>query len=172
MLFRSQVYCADFQTVFTAKNSFLWFTLFDHFTEWGFADEKFVDFVRAFHQGLCEREVNGETFRHLDQSKATKDKAVIVKKLAVLETLLKEFLQISSEEQTACVRETEALIAEVVQIAPEKVRQELEFYGQTLDDLTERTIRDGSKLLDAANRSSLLAMVSYEIGRASCRERV
>lgn len=156
-----QVYCADFQTVFTAKNSFLWFTLFDHFTEWGFADEKFVDFVRAFHQGLCEREVNGETFRHLDQSKATKDKAVIVKKLAVLETLLKEFLQISSEEQTACVRETEALIAEVVQIAPEKVRQELEFYGQTLDDLTERTIRDGSKLLDAANRSSLLAMVSY-----------
>ena len=37
----------------------------------------------------------------------------------------------------------------------------MEFYGESLDDLTNNTIRDGSKLLDKQNRLSLLAMVVY-----------
>ena len=37
----------------------------------------------------------------------------------------------------------------------------MDFYEETLDGLENNTIRDGSKLLDVANRLSLLAMVAY-----------
>ena len=37
----------------------------------------------------------------------------------------------------------------------------MEFYNKSLSDLTDRTIRDGSKLLNEENRLSLLAMVIY-----------
>ena len=43
----------------------------------------------------------------------------------------------------------------------ETVKEELNCYEETLDGLENNTIRDGSKLLDVANRLSLLAMVAY-----------
>ena len=41
----------------------------------------------------------------------------------------------------------------------------MEVYKETLDALTDKTIRDGSKLLDKSNRKSLLAMVAYSYER-------
>ena len=42
-----------------------------------------------------------------------------------------------------------------------KVIEDMDVYNDTLDSLTEKTIRDGSKLLDIENRKSLLALVAY-----------
>ena len=39
----------------------------------------------------------------------------------------------------------------------------MDFYNQMLDDLEDRTIKDGSKLLNSDNRLSLLALVAYSI---------
>ena len=43
----------------------------------------------------------------------------------------------------------------------ETIKEEMDCYEETLDGLEDNTIRDGSKLLDVANRLSLLAMVAY-----------
>ena len=52
----------DLYSVFTAKNTFLWFALFHKFTELGLADCRFADFLCAFQNGLNEKEINGKTF--------------------------------------------------------------------------------------------------------------
>ena len=55
----------------------------------------------------------------------------------------------------------ESFVAEMVDMPAEKVNEEMDCYEETLDGLENNTIRDGSKLLDVANRLSLLAMVAY-----------
>ena len=49
----------------------------------------------------------------------------------------------------------------MVDMPVETVAEEMDCYEETLDGLENNTIRDGSKLLDMANRMSLLAMVAY-----------
>lgn len=43
----------------------------------------------------------------------------------------------------------------------DEFNRDISFYNDTLDDLTSKTIKDGSKLLEKQNRLSLLAMVIY-----------
>ena len=61
--------------------------------------------------------------------------------------------------------ENESFIADVLNMNLEKVIDEIEVYNETLDSLTEKTIRDGSKLLNIENRKSLLALVAYSYER-------
>ena len=68
---------------------------------------------------------------------------------------MKEFLHI--EELVT----PELFVAEMVDMPAEKVKEEMDCYEETLDSLENNTIRDGSKLLEVANRLSLLAMVAY-----------
>ena len=88
---------------------------------------------------------------------STKDKSVIVDKLHILENLMKEFLHIEEAEPAT----PESFISEMVDMPVETIKEEMECYEETLDGLEDNTIRDGSKLLDVANRLSLLAMVAY-----------
>lgn len=88
----------DLRGIFTSKDSFIWISLFQKFTETGLADRKFADFLKAFQEGLNTKEVNGVTFEELDKNRSTKDKSVISEKLNILETLMDEFLDIRKEE--------------------------------------------------------------------------
>ena len=58
---------------------------------------------------------------------------------------------------------SEQFIAENVGLNIESVRNDMDFYNQMLDDLEDRTIKDGSKLLNPDNRLSLLTLVAYTI---------
>ena len=49
----------------------------------------------------------------------------------------------------------------MVDMPVDTIKEEMDCYEETLDGLENNTIRDGSKLLDVANRLSLLAMVAY-----------
>ena len=111
----------------------------------------------AFVGGLRNRSVDGKSFDTADEKGSTKDKSVIVDKLHILETLMKEFLHIEEVEPVT----PESFIAEMVDLPIEKVEPIMEIYEETLDGLEDNAIRDGSKLLDDANRLSLLAMVAY-----------
>ena len=84
------------------------------------------------------------------------DKANIVAKLHILETLMKEFLHITDVDITP-----DSFVAEMVDMPVEMVKEKMDCYEETLDVLENNTIRYGSKLLDIANRLSLLAMVAY-----------
>ena len=147
----------DTKSLFNAKDSFIWFALFDKFTQTGFDDVEFGRFLNAFVNGLRNKEVDGKQFDRVDDTGSTKDKANIVTKLHILETLMNEFLHIEKTENVT----PESFVAEMVDMPVEAVKEELNCYEETLDGLENNTIRDGSKLLDVANRLSLLAMVAY-----------
>ena len=141
--------------LFNSKDCFIWLTLFDKFTQYGLNDAKFGEFLDAFVNELKDKPVDGKLFYTADEKGSTKDKSVIVDKLHILETLMKEFLHI--EEAVT----PESFISEMVDMPVETIKEEMDCYEETLDGLEDNTIRDGSKLLDVANRLSLLAMVAY-----------
>ena len=143
--------------LFNARDSFIWFALFDKFTQFGLDDIEFSRFLEAFVDGLREKEVDGKQFDHVDDKGSTKDKINISTKLHILETLMREFLHIEETETIA----PETFVSDMVDMPVESVKEEMDFYEETLDGLENNTIRDGSKLLDVANRLSLLAMVAY-----------
>ena len=143
--------------LFNSKDSFIWLTLFDKFTQYGLDDAKFGEFLDAFVGGLKDKPVDEKLFFTADEKGSTKDKSVIVDKLHILETLMKEFLHIEKVEPVT----PESFISEMVDMPVETIKEEMNYYEETLDVLEDNTIRDGSKLLDVANRLSLLAMVAY-----------
>lgn len=146
----------DLYNLFTSKDSFLLFTLFDRFGRLNIDDEKFADFLHAFKNGLCNKEVNGKFFNEIDKERSTKDKTVIVKKLDLLETLMHEFLGISkpefdSEEVLAFVRE---------HVSPDIMPEDISQYSEVLDALMKKSNGD-TKLMEDSNRPSLIAIVAY-----------
>ena len=147
----------DTKSLFNAKDSFIWFALFDKFTQTGFDDVEFGRFLNAFVNGLRDKEVDGKQFDRVDDIGSTKDKANIVAKLHILETLMNEFLHIKETENVT----PESFVSEMLDMPVETVKEEMDLYEESLKDLENNTIRDGSKLLEVANRLSLLAMVAY-----------
>ena len=143
--------------LFNARDTFIWFALFDKFTQTGLDDNDFRRFLTAFVDGLRDKCVDGKQFDRVDDTGSTKDKANIVVKLHILETLMNEFLHIDKTESTT----PESFVAEMVDMPVETVKEEMDLYEESLKDLENNTIRDGSKLLEVANRLSLLAMVAY-----------
>ena len=143
--------------LFNARDSFIWFALFDKFTQTGFDDVEFGRFLNAFVNGLRDKEVDGKQFDRVDDTGSTKDKANIVTKLHILETLMNEFLHIKETENVT----PESFVSEMLDMPVETVKEEMDLYEESLKDLENNTIRDGSKLLEVANRLSLLAMVAY-----------
>ena len=133
--------------------------MFDKFTETGLNDIEFEKFLNAFVNGLRNKEVDGKQFDRVDDTGSTKDKANIVTKLHILETLMNEFLHINNEKETNTI--PEEFVSEMVELPIEEVKEDIDLYEESLKDLENNTIRDGSKLLDVANRLSLLAMVAY-----------
>ena len=147
----------DTKLLFNARDTFIWFALFDKFTQTGLDDKEFGKFLNAFVDGLRNKAIDGQLFDRVDDTGSTKDKANITAKLYILETLMNEFLHIEETENVTL----ESFVAEMVDMPVETVKEELNCYEETLDGLEDNTIRDGSKLLDVANRLSLLAMVAY-----------
>ena len=147
----------DTKVLFNSKDSFVWLTVFDRFLKLGVDTSEFGKFLKAFIGGLRNKSVDGKLFDTADETGSTKDKSVIATKLHILETLMKEYLHIEEMETVT----PESFIAEMVDMPVETVKEEMDCYEETLDGLENNTIRDGSKLLDVANRLSLLAMVAY-----------
>ena len=147
----------DTKALFNSRDLFIWFALFDKFTYSGFEDSKFKKFLNAFVDGLRDKEVDGKQFDRVDDTGSTKDKANIVAKLHILETLMNEYLHIEEEKEIT----TEEFISTVVDVPMSVVEEDIVVYEEDLKGLKNNTIRDGSRLLDVANHLSLLAMVAY-----------
>ena len=147
----------DTKSLFNAKDSFIWFALFDKFTQTGLNDVEFGKFLNAFVGVLRSKAVDGKQFDTVDETGSTKDKSVIVDKLHILEVLMNEYLHIEKTENAV----PEEFVSEMVELPIEEVKEDIDLYEKSLTDLENNTIRDGSKLLEVANRLSLLAMVAY-----------
>ena len=146
--------------LFNSKNSFIWFAAFHKFTRYGVDDSKFKDFLIAFQNDLHSKtfeEYDNDSFDTYENNKSTKDKKVVLAKLDMLDKLMREYLHIEEIENVT----PESFVAEMVDMPEEKVKEEMDLYEDSLKDLENNTIRDGSKLLEVTNRLSLLAMVAY-----------
>ena len=142
--------------LFNARDSFIWFALFDKFTQTGFDDVEFGRFLNAFVNGLRDKEVDGKQFDRVDDTGSTKDKANIVAKLHILETLMNEFLHINKED----LDDINVLDFVKENVNPDVTDEDVEFYSEMLDDITLEVDND-TKLLDEHNRPSLIALVGY-----------
>lgn len=151
----------DIKGIFNKKDSFIFFTLFDKFTQLGAEDSRFAEFLRKFSQEfrMTKRNKKGLLFDEIDRELSTKDKQVIADKLELLEEQMREFLKMnhrgSGQEQP------EAFIAENLHIAIEEIADDMDFYNDSLDNLLESTVKVDSKLRSRENRPSLLAMMIY-----------
>ena len=151
-----KIYREEFNNIFTSKDSFIWFTLFNNFINLQLEDEKFAEFLLAFKNGLCNKKVNGELFYEIDKNGSTKDKAIIIKKLTLLESLMLDFLHINKsdmEEDTVLEFVKENVDLDITQ-------EDVEQYEEVLEDLT-LNVDNSSELLNENNKLSLMAMVAY-----------
>lgn len=146
----------DLYSVFTAKDSFIWFTLFHRFTYAGLENEKFAEFLAAYQKELHAKEVNGMLFETVDKGKGTKDKTVILNKLMILETLMCEYLHIEKED----LEEVNLLEFVRENVNPDAVQEDIELYKDMLRDFIEKAER-GSRLFDKYNQPSLVAVIAY-----------
>lgn len=155
------------KVLFSSKDTFIWLTLFDKFTQLELPDIEFGKFLEAFVNGLRNKPINGKLFDNVDEIGSTKDKAVIIEKLHILETLMKEYLHIDEPKD---ILDDEKFISNIVEIDKTEVHENMGLYKDTLDGdygLKEKCIKCDSKLLDVQNSLSLLALVaySYKIGQ-------
>lgn len=148
------------KVLFNKKDSFVWFTLFEKFTQLDLNDSQFAIFLNEFVDGLRHKSVDSKLFDEVDENGSTKDKSVINDKLHILETLMKEYLHIEDIDEEEIVSE-EDFIADIVGLDREAIHTDMDFYKESLKDLKDIAIKDGSKLLQEDNNLSLLSMVVY-----------
>lgn len=150
------IYTEEFNEIFTSKDSFIWFTLFHKFTGFQLEDKKFGEFLLAFKNGLCNKKVHGELFYGIDKNGSTKDKAIIMKKLNLLESLMLDFLHINKSD----IKEDNVLEFLKKNVNQNITQEDVEQYEEVLEDLT-LNVDNSSELLNKNNKLSLMAMVAY-----------
>ena len=146
--------------LFNARDSFIWFALFDKFTQTGFDDIEFEKFLNAFVAGLRDKEVDGKQFDRVDDTGSTKDKANIVTKLHILETLMNEFLHIEKTENDE-FEESSVLDFVKNNVNPDTTEEDIEEYEEFYEDDLKIEVDNSSKLLEESNTKSMLALIAY-----------
>ena len=150
------------QDLFTITNGHIWIAVFDKFAKLDVDDNLFTEFMRNFKESLHSKKIKGRSYDDVS-TRNTKDKSTVKNKIDVLTDLMMDFLHIEEAEKEIYEVAPEQFIAENVGLNIEVVRNDMDFYNQMLDDLEDRTIKDGSKLLNPDNRLSLVTLVAYTI---------
>ncbi len=144
--------------IFTSRDSFILFTLFHKFTNLGLGDDKFSGFLEYFKEKTDGVGMNG--FYGVDKNSSTKDKAVVVKKLGLLETMMCGYLHVSKEELEGA--DTLGFVRE--NVSPDATQEDIGLYKDMLGDFVSK-VGSNSRLLDRKNQASLAAIIAY-----ACRE--
>lgn len=150
----------DTKLLFNARDSFIWFALFDKFTQTGLDDIEFGKFLNAFVNGLRNKEVDGKQFDRVDDTGSTKDKANIVAKLHILETLMNEYLCIEEPENDE-FEESSVLDFVKNNVNPDTTEEDIEEYEEFYEDDLKIEVDNSSKLLEESNTKSMLALIAY-----------
>lgn len=152
----SNVVDASMKDIFTSKDSFIWFTFYNRFTDLGLDDNKFIDFLHAFKAGLRNKEIDGKLFDTADKNASNKDKSVIITKLHILETLMNEFLLINKED----LEEVDTLEFVKENVDENLTEEDIQSASDLYEDLKVEV--DGeSKLLNPRNNPSMIAIMAY-----------
>lgn len=158
----------EFFKVFSIKDSFLWFGLFDRFIKICDNDKSFADFVGEFNSTLHSKIIDGISFDALNE-KSTKDKAIVIKKITHLEKLVLDFLHIEKRELEKYNRIEENLelskTVNVLEFVKENVdvnvnSEDIELYKTSLNDYTVEIDEKSKEIVDK-NLHSFIGLVAY-----------
>ena len=143
----------DTKDLFNSKDSFIWLTFFDRFLKLGIEDIKFAEFLVAFKNGLRNKEVDGKIFDTVDQAGSTKDKAIIIAKLHILEELLHEFLLLDKEdlEEVDYIEFVKANVEDIID-------EDIEEIQMVANEISEE-LNEDSWMLSEQNYPAYLAIV-------------
>lgn len=149
--------------MFNSKDSFLWFGLFARFVDTGKEDEKFIEFMAEFTRSLHSKSVDGTTYDELcidkttGNTRATKDKYIVVPKMELLEKLMYEFLEI----EKSCVDEEISTLDFIKENAnPDADSVDVEYYEDDFETYTTE-VDNNTSLMDEKNRLSMIALIAY-----------
>ena len=144
-----RVVTEDLRDIFSSKDSFIWFTMFNKFCELGFDDRLFADFLRAFKGGIKFEKIDGVSYVELDENRGTKDRALVSAKLNYLTSAMCKYFGVSQENILEFVQENvDANINE----------EDIELYTEIMEDLT-----DGKETRNIAikNKPSVIGIIAY-----------
>lgn len=145
----------EIKEMFTVASTPMWLAVFHEFTTYNIEDSKFIDFMSAYKNELCQKEIDGVSMSDF-KDKQSKKKATITGKIELLVKLMNEFLHINEED----LEEVNTLDFIKENVKSDATEEDIEFYSDMLDDLTLEVDND-TKLLDEHNRPSLIALVGY-----------
>ena len=149
----------ELMDMFTPTNTPMWLAVFHEFITYDIDDSKFIEFLKAYKNGLNEKEVDGVSMKDFKDMQ-TKKKSTITGKIELLIKLMKAYLHIEDNDSINPVNREE-FIAELVDMPVDEVKADINDYEEDLDCLEDNYIKIDSKLRDEENRLSLLAMVVY-----------
>lgn len=159
-----QVMSEEAKELFNSKNSFLFLTLFDRFTKLGIDDHRFVEFLEEFQESLRWKRVGGVLFDEIDKGKGTKDKAVIISKLTMLESMMRSFLRKKAKKtKTAPHLEHKATAKDIFKeyVDAEVEDGDIELFEIVADDVSEAMKGGHSEWIFEENRASFVALTGY-----------
>lgn len=155
--------------LFSTKNAFIWFMLFDRFNTYGLEDKEFALFLENFDElKNVKVEVSHEyeleknsgkykkilSFFELDGCKSTKDKGIVSDKLHILETVMRDFLHMDEKEMSTEIEDNTPKESEFNEKEPNPVE---EFIVQNIkSDVTEADIEDYYSMLEIYKKKNLL----------------
>lgn len=157
-----RLYCIidkDVKDVFTTTNSSIWFAVFEKFKKLGVPDIKFKDFILYIKSSMDKLLFNEKPFIEIYKNKSARDKKIVSGKINGLLKFMKDFFNIVDSKEN--ITDEASFIMDIFDMTVEEYNSDIDLYKETLNSLTSKSIHDGSKLLDAQNKLSLLALVIY-----------
>ncbi len=148
----------DLYSVFTSRDSFILFTLFHKFTSLGLGDSKFAGFLAYLKETMENTDM--DEFYGIDKNSSTKDKGVITKKLGKLWELMCQYLGMPGTQPEPVIDAGEILKFVRENVSPHATAGDTEQYTEVLEALMAKA-GCGGKLLETANRPSMVAVVAY-----------
>lgn len=86
------------QELFNTTNAYIWFAVFDRFTRLNIPDTRFMEFMSEFIKALHGRVINGISYDMVN-TRNTKDKTTVVRKINMIETLMLDYFSIDEKMQ-------------------------------------------------------------------------
>lgn len=144
----------DLKDLFSSKDSFIWFTMFNKFSEFGIEDKKFTEFLKTFKNELKTKLVDGTSYAELDENRGTKDRAVVSAKLNLLTVLMCEYFGVGQD-----FFNNDKLLSFVQENVDVNINEEdIELYTQIVEDLTSDNNLKGVTI---KNKQSVVAIIAY-----------
>lgn len=86
------------QDLFNTTNAYIWFAVFDRFTRLNIPDIRFAEFMSEFKESLHSKVINGKSYDSVN-TRNTKDKTTVVRKIDMIEMLMRDYFQIKEKEE-------------------------------------------------------------------------